>query len=276
MSSAAGTAVSYTVGAAADYVIDYVTSADLPSLFYSTCKWTAKGTRFGLGFSGNITTTILSKVNPKLGETSRQAQAGIAFAAAKADELATDHLFDKCYREFTPAELTGPVLFTAFSGWMAAKSVHRLAKDVTMLATGQRIETVQQAKHEKPGVRVNDGVYKPHSGRSLGVSAVRNLILAPIFAGMGYLTEQGIVNRLTEIHANSLPVPYITLTAAAIYAAVQTYAWLKTKENADSISVEITSDPVPTEGVEPELHETSDMVANNRNEQISKVSKRLR
>lgn len=262
--SAGSTAASATIGAAADYALDYIKSVALPTLFYNSAYCTARGASLALGCAGTINAALLSKVDPRLGQVYQQTEAVVAHVAAKADEWTTHYLFDQCYTDFTPSELAGPVLLTALGGWMAAKSLHRFAKDVTLLAKGKRNETVQKTTYSTLGARIKDGKFIPHSGLGLRVSAVRSFILAPIFAGIGYCTEKGIVNRLAGMEANSLPLPAITLTAAAIYTAVQVNAWLKQRNNQDSISVNIenTHQEIVNQSKEgelkPELHQVQD------------------
>lgn len=229
-------------GTVVNYALDYVNSTAFPDFLYKGAWGTAKGAGLALGFSGKVTSLILSKVNSKMGETAAQTQDGIALGAAKADEWATVHIFEKRYPDFTPAELTGPVLWSAFCGWMAARSVHRFAKEIKMLATGERLERTHSAKKESPGARVVDGKYKPYSGKDLGLSTVRSLLLAPICAGLGYYLELGITNRLTGLGANSLPIPVITMSAAALYVAVQFNAWRMAKENQTSINIKVETE----------------------------------
>lgn len=238
---------SFSPSTVATKVLGYVASATLPSLFYDGTYYAAKGGQAVLGFSGNIASLILTKVHPNLGTISENTQTGIQEAADKADKVATDLLLDSCYPDFTAAEMAGPLLMTLGSGWMAARSLHHFAKDIKMLAMGERAEVIKKTQLMTQGARVSDEKFIPRSATNLTFSILRNLVLAPVFAGIGYYTEQGIVNRLTEVGAQSLPIPAITLTAATIYMAVQTYSWLQTKEDQSSIRVEQEPETEPTE-----------------------------
>ncbi|MCE5317389.1 MAG: hypothetical protein LLG04_08500 [Parachlamydia sp.] len=234
---------SFTPSTMSTKVLGYVASATLPSLFYDCSYYAAKGGQAVLGFSGNVASLILTKVHPNLGTISEKTQTGIQQAADNADKVATDLLLDSCYPDFSAGEMAGPFLMTFGSGWMAARSLHHVAKDTKMLVMGQRAEVIQKTQLITPGARVSDEKFIPRSATNLSLSILRNLVLAPVFAGIGYYTEQGIVNRLTEVGARTLPIPAITLTAATIYMAVQAYSWLHSKEDPASIRVEQEFEP---------------------------------